>query len=162
MAKKETAMLLEAIKNAPIVNGVITVLVCGTTFTFGKPWDKITEEGKNTLIANVGKRCRARKTSGISKRELDKPGIESQKLLLWWKYNLDKTDDVRKACALLEAYKKKWDGVNPYRMSATQEKERKKNHRPVERACKKLDISIASLRRLCELRDCVPLSWLKA
>lgn len=155
-------MLLEAIKNAPIVNGVITVSVCGMTFTFGKPWDKITEEGKDTLIVNVGKRCRAKQTSGVSKRELDKPGIESQKFLLWWKDNLNKTDGVRKACALLEAYEKKWGRVNPYRMGAVQEKERKMDHHPIEIACKKLDISISSLRRLCELRDCVPLSWIKA
>lgn len=162
MTKKETAMLLEAVKNAPIINGVITVLVCGMTFTFGNPWDKITEEGKDALIVNIGKRCRAKLTSGISKRELDKPGIESQKLLLWWKGNLDKTEGVRKTYALLEAFKKKWDGVNPYLMSAAQEKERKIDHHPIVIACKRLDISIASLRRLCELRDYVPLSWLKA
>ncbi len=162
MTKKETTALLEAIKSAPIVNGVISVLVCGMTFTFGNPWDKISEEGRDKLIINIGKRCRAKQTSGISKRELDKPGIASQKLLLWWKDNLDKTDDVRKTCALLEAYKKKWDGVNPYRMSAVQEKERKAEHHPIEVACKKLGVATTSLRRLCGLRDCVPLSWLKA
>lgn len=84
MTKAETKALLEAVKNAPIVNNQITVTVFGTTFTFGCPYKqfngdrRITEENRKEWIALIERSCKKRFTSSVTKRELDTPGLRSQ------------------------------------------------------------------------------------
>ena len=86
MTKKETEMLLEAVKNAPIENGQITVTVLGATFTFGSRFMlsrggvpmQVTEENRNEWIERIKKRCNARLMVSITKRELDAPGLKHQ------------------------------------------------------------------------------------
>lgn len=79
MTKKETEALLEAVKNAPIVNGKVTVTVCGTTFTFGNEWHKpFTEDTRQQWLDSIAASCRIRLTSSYSKKVLDEPGLRSQ------------------------------------------------------------------------------------
>lgn len=84
MTKAETTALLEAVKNAPIVNNQITVTVFGTTFTFGCPYKqfngdrRITEENRKEWLEFIERSCKMRLTSSISKKELDAPGLKSQ------------------------------------------------------------------------------------
>jgi len=79
MTKTETTALLEAVKNAPIVNKSVTVTVCGTTFTFGNEWtNPFTEDTRQQWLDTIGRSCRARLTSGYSKKVLDEPGLRSQ------------------------------------------------------------------------------------
>lgn len=82
MTKQETTALLEAVKNAPIVNGTITVTVCGTTFSFGgRAWNCdrfITEENRKEWLDMIESACKKRYTSSFTKKELDTPGLKHQ------------------------------------------------------------------------------------
>ena len=79
MTKAETTALLEAVKNAPIVNKSVTVTACGTTFTFGNEWIKpFTEDTRQQWLDNIAACCRTRFTSSFTKRELDEPGLRHQ------------------------------------------------------------------------------------
>lgn len=82
MTKQETTALLEAVKNAPIVDGKITVTVCGTTFSFGGRNmfcnNLVTEENRQKLLEAIEHKCKMRFTSSIPKKELDAPGLKSQ------------------------------------------------------------------------------------
>ena len=86
MTKKETEALLEAVKNAPIVDGKITVTVMGTTFSFGgdNGWrnNEITEDNRQQWLDNIAACCRMRLTRSIPKRELDEPGIRHQDFIV--------------------------------------------------------------------------------
>lgn len=105
MTKKETDALLEAVKNAPIVNNQITVTVCGTTFTFGCPFKqfngdrRITEGSREEWLEQIAVRCRMRFTSSISKKELDEPGLRTQNGIVYkmlHKYVIDKNLKTKK------------------------------------------------------------------
>jgi len=79
MTKAETTALLEAVKNAPIVNKSVTVTVCGTTFTFGNEWTRpFTDSTRQQWLDNIAACCRMRFTSSLTKRELDEPGLRHQ------------------------------------------------------------------------------------
>lgn len=82
MTKQETTALLEAVKNAPIVDGSITVKVCGTTFSFGgSNWyrsNPVTEENRERLLEAIERKCKMRFVQSIPKKELDAPGLKSQ------------------------------------------------------------------------------------
>ena len=159
MTKQETTLLLEAVKNAPIVDGKITVTVCGTTFSFGDKWsNKITEDNREKLLANIGKACRARMTRGASKNELDRPAIYSQELMLWWKDNIGKTNDVLKAAEVSKAYHEKWDSLRWSHDYWAREKDYDK----VVTACKKADANPRDIDKLAALRSSVPRAWEKA
>lgn len=158
MTKQETMLLLEAVKNAPIVDGTITVTVCGTTFSFGDKWsNKITEDNREKLLVSIGKACRARMTRGASKSELDRPAIRSQKLMLWWKDNIDKTEEVFQAAEIVKAYHDKWNDYDYAR-----ESERKKDYYKMEIACEKIGVSHKNVEKLAALRNSVPRAWEKA
>lgn len=102
MTKAETTALLEAVKNAPIVDGQITVTVFGTTFSFGgnNGWrdNTITEDSRQQWLDNIAACCRMKFTRSISKKELDEPGLRSQNRIvekMLYKYVIDnnlKTD----------------------------------------------------------------------
>ncbi len=165
MTKKETTALLEAVKNAPIVNKSITVTVCGTTFTFGNEWrNPITEDTRQQLIDSIGARCRKKLTRSISNRKLDTAAsIRSQNYLLWWKDNIDKTEAVREAYSMLLIYDKKWEGIYWCEMSYEQKRERDKDYHPIEMAYKKLQIyKEYEFRCIANLRECVPPAWERA
>ena len=158
MTKQETTLLLEAVKNAPIVDGTITVTVCGTTFSFGDKWsNKITEDNREKLLVSIGKACRARMTRGASKSELDRPAIRSQKLMLWWKDNIDKTEEVFQAAEIVKAYHDKWNDYDYAR-----ESECKKDYYKMEIACEKIGVSHKNVEKLAALRNSVPRAWEKA
>lgn len=158
MTKQETTLLLEAVKNAPIVDGTITVTVCGTTFSFGDKWsNKITEDNREKLLANISKACRARMTRGASKSELDKSAIRSQKLMLWWKDNIDKTEEVFRVVEIIKAYHEKWNDYDYVR-----ESERKKDFYKMEIACEKIGVSYEDIEKLAALRSSVPRAWERA
>lgn len=82
MTKAETTALLEAVKNAPIVDGKITVTVMGTTFSFGGKTHfhdlSITEDNRKQWLDNIAACCRMRFTSSITKKELDKRSLAHQ------------------------------------------------------------------------------------
>ncbi len=164
MTKQETTLLLEAIKSAPIVNGVITVTVCGTTFTFGDEFrNKITEAGRGLLVESVGRACRARMTRTVTKKQLDADSQESQKRLLWWKDNLAKTDDVFRALDTLKEFEAKWAGYKWYNAKPKDIKEHDMNELIAKRAYESLDIhSAADLKAIARLRASVPRSWVNA
>ena len=150
--------MLEAVKNAPIVDGTITVTVCGTTFSFGDKWsNKITEDNREKLLVSIGKACRARMTRGASKSELDRPAIRSQKLMLWWKDNIDKTEEVFQAAEIVKAYHDKWNDYDYAR-----ESECKKDYYKMEIACEKIGVSHKNVEKLAALRNSVPRAWEKA
>lgn len=158
MTKQETTLLLEAVKNAPIVDGTITVTVCGTTFSFGDKWsNKITEDNREKLLVSIGKACRARMTRGASKSELDRPAIRTQKLMLWWKDNIDKTEEVFQAAEIVKAYHDKWNDYDYAR-----ESECKKDYYKMEIACEKIGVSHKDVEKLAALRNSVPRAWEKA
>lgn len=163
MTKQETTLLLEAVKNAPIVDGTITVTVCGTTFSFGNKWsNKITEDNRDKLLVSIGKACRARMTRGASKSELDRPAIRSQELMLWWKDNIHKTKDVLKAAEASKAYHDKWDALRWSHDYWAREKEREKDYDKVVTACRKIDVNPRDIGKLAVLRSSVPRAWEKA
>ena len=79
MTKQETTALLEAVKNAPIVNKSVTVAVFGTTFTFGNEWTRpFTEDNRQQWLDSIAASCRMRLTSGYNKKVLDEPGLRHQ------------------------------------------------------------------------------------
>jgi hypothetical protein len=163
MTKQETTLLLEALKSAPIVDGVITVTVCGTTFTFGDPWrNKITEGGRSMLIENVGRACRARMTRTITKKQLDADSQESQKRLLWWKDNLDKTDAVFRALDMLKEFEVKWADYKWYNAKPKEIKEHGVDELVVRQACAAIGLDISNLKAIAYLHASVPRSWVKA
>lgn len=163
MTKQETTLLLEALKSAPIVDGVITVTVCGTTFTFGDPWrNKITEGGRSILIENVGRACRARMTRTITKKQLDADSQESQKRLLWWKDNLDKTDAVFRALDMLKEFKTKWADYKWYNAKPKEIKEHGVDELVVRQTCAAIGLDISTLKATAYLRASVPRSWERA
>ncbi len=164
MTKKETTALLEAVKNAPIVNKSITVTVCGTTFTFGNEWrNPITEDTRQQLIDSIGARCRMKLTRSISKRELDAASIRSQNYLLWWKDNIDKTEAVREAYSMLLVHNKKWEGIMWDKMTAAQKEERAKDYHPIMMTCKELHINREDeFCCIANQRECVPPAWERA
>lgn len=162
MTKQETTLLLEALKSAPIVDGTITVTVCGTTFTFGDPWrNKITEGERGTLIESVGRACRARMTRTITKKQLDADSQKSQERLLWWKNNLDKTDAVFCALDMIKEFEAKWAGYKSYNTNSKEIKEHDHDAFAVEQACKHLGTNITDLKAIAYLRASVPRSWVK-
>lgn len=162
MTKQETTLLLEALKSAPIVDGVITVTVCGTTFTFGDSWrNKITEENRILLVESVGKACRARMTRTITKKQLDADSQESQRRLLWWKDNLDKTDAVFRAFDMLKEFETKWAGYKWYDANPKEIKEHGDDEFAVRQACSVLGTDITDLKAIAYLRASVPRSWVK-
>lgn len=164
MTKQETTALLEAVKNAPIVDGKITVTVCGTTFTFGNEWNnRITEESREKLLDSIGRACRVRLTRSIPRSELDRPAIRSQKLMLWWKDNIGKTKEVLKSAKVSQAYHEKWDAIKWYSPEYRKtEKERNKDYDKVKKACKKIGVAPCDIEKLAYLRGTVPRSWEKA
>ena len=154
--------MLEAVKEAPIVDGKITVTVCSTTFSFGDKWrNEITEDNRDELLARIGKACRARMTRSIPKRELDRPAIHSQKLMLWWKDNIDKTEEVFRAAEISEAYHDKWDSLRWSHDYYAREKERKTDYDKVVTACRKIDVNPQDIRKMAALRNSVPRAWEK-
>lgn len=82
MTKAETTALLEAVKNAPIVDGKITVTVMGTTFSFGGKTHfhdlSITENNRQQWLDNIAACCRMRFASSHTKKVLDEPGLKHQ------------------------------------------------------------------------------------
>ncbi len=162
MTKQETTALLEAVKNAPIVDGKITVTVCGTTFTFGNEWNnRITEDSREKLLDSIGRACRARLTRSIPRSELDRPAIRSQKLMLWWKDNIGKTKEVMKAAKVSQAYTEKWNALRWSHDYWARSNERNKDYEKVEKACKKIDVDPSDIEKLAYLRSTVPRSWEK-
>ena len=158
MTKQETTLLLEAVKNAPIVDGTIMVTVCGTTFSFGNKWHKkITENNRDELLGRIGQVCRARMTRSASKRELSRPAIRSQELMLWWKDNINKTEEVFQAVEIVKAYHDKWNDYDYAR-----ESECKKDYYKMEIACEKIGVSHKDVEKLAALRSSVPKAWEKA
>lgn len=163
MTKQETTLLLEALKSAPIVDGVITVTVCGTTFTFGDSWrNKITEGNRSMLVENVGRACRARMTRTITKKQLDADSQESQKRLLWWKDNLDKTEAVFRALDMLKEFEAKWAGYKWYNAKPKEIKEHGIDELVVRQTCAALGTDISNIKAIAYLRASVPRSWEKA
>lgn len=163
MTKQETTLLLEALKSAPIVDGVITVTVCGTTFTFGDPWsNKITEGARGMFIESIGRVCRARMARTITKKQLDADSQESQKRLLWWKDNLDKTDAVFRALDMLKEFEAKWAGYKWYDASPKEIKEHHIDELVVRQTCAALGTDISNIKAIAYLRASVPRSWEKA
>lgn len=162
MTKQETTLLLEALKSAPIVDGTITVTVCGTTFAFGDPWrNKITEGERGTLIESVGRACRARMTRTITKKQLDADSQKSQERLLWWKNNLDKTDAVFRTLDMLKEFEAKWAGYKWYSASPKEIKEHGVDELVVRQACATLGTDITDIKAIAYLRASVPRSWVK-
>lgn len=163
MTKQETTLLLEALKSAPIVDGVITVTVCGTTFTFGDSWrNKISEENRSLLVESVGKVCRARMTRTVTKKQLDADSQESQRRLLWWKDNLDKTDAVFRTLDMLKEFETKWAGYKCYNAKPKEIKEHGVDELVVRQACAVLGTDITDIKAIAYLRASVPRSWVKA
>lgn len=82
MTKAETTALLEAVKNAPIVDGKITVTVFGTTFSFGGKTRlndlSITESNRNQWLDNIAACCRMKLVRSFTKKELDERGLAHQ------------------------------------------------------------------------------------
>ena len=149
---------MEGVKNAPIVDGKITVTVCGTMFSFGDKWrNRITEDNRDELLVRIGNACRARMTRSISKSELDKSSIHSQKLTLWWKDNIDKTEEVFRVVEIIKAYHEKWNDYDYVR-----ESERKKDFYKMEIAREKIGVSYEDIEKLAALRSSVPRAWEKA
>lgn len=156
-------MLLEALKSAPIVDGVITVTVCSTTFTFGNHWrNKITEDNRSMLVESISKVCRARMTRTITKKQLDADSQESQRRLLWWKDNLDKTDAVFRTLDMLKEFETKWAGYKWYNAKPKEIKEHGVDELVVRQACAALGTNITDIKAIAYLRASVPRSWVKA
>jgi hypothetical protein len=163
MTKQETTLLLEALKNAPIVDGVITVHVCGTTFTFGDHWrNKITEDGRSMLIENISRVCRARMARTTTKKQLDADSRKSQERLLWWKDNLDETDAVFRALDMLKEFEAKWADYKWYNANPKEIKEHGIDELVVRQACAALGIDISNIKAIAYLRTSVPRSWERA
>lgn len=93
MTKKETEALLEAVKNAPIVNSSVTVTVLGTTYTFGNEWRRpFTDDTRQQWLDSIAASCRMRLTSSYSKKVLDEPGLRHQNRIvekMLYKYVID-------------------------------------------------------------------------
>lgn len=166
MTKQETIALLEAVKNAPIVNGTITVTVCGTTFSFGgRTWNGdrfVTEENRKEWLDIIERTCKKRYTSSITKKELDRKATDSQNHLLWWKDNISKMDDVARVEKKRKEFDKKWGRMKFADMTDLQCKERKSEHKLIKSEENKLGIEYLDIHLLMYVRQEIPKSWMRA
>ncbi len=157
--------LLDAVKNAPIVDGKISVSVCGTTFTFGEKCNPVTEASREKLLDHIGKACRARQTHTMTWRERDDRSMRLQEALGWWKGNVGKTDLVLRAERMVRSYKEKWNYIFEWNMTRQQIDERQKDMALTEAALNPLGFCLATSNSLLEIagmRCCVPRAWLNA
>ncbi len=166
MTKTETAKLLDAVRNAPIINGVITVVVSGTTFTFGQEFGGRISEGYREILLNaIKENCRMKMVRTYSKKELNSSPMRTQELLLWWKKNIDKGDLLIDALNRTDAFDKKWKNLTETdcsEMTAELWYDYRREKTNLIYDYKKLGVEKQNLRRLVELRSCIPAAWVKA
>lgn len=164
MTKKETTMLLEAVKNAPIIDGVISVKIGNTTFSFGDKYcNAITEQNRGRLLNNIEMNCRAKLTETPSKRKLDSRSRVLQDALLWWKENIAKTDAVLYAYKLAKDFNERWRGKYSWNQSEEEEKLKEQEYEKVMNARKATGITeYQTLFNIASMRSSVPTAWINA
>lgn len=156
MTKAETTALLDAVKNAPIIKDTIVVTVCGTTFTFGC----VREGDREKLLSSIRKACSKKIVKNIPQKEYDNESNKSQKALLWWKDNLDKTIIVLYAHYLYVKLREKWKDVKWYNMTKKQKQEYDDDCRPIDEICKSIGMDRNAMCRKAIVRNMVPKAWL--